>query len=148
VLSGLPERRFRNADPTVDAGSFLPIFPTDSQGRYCIVTDSIALLRGTLDALVLKTLTWGPMHGFEITTWIEQHSGGRLDVEDSALYQALRRLEERKLVEAEWGVTGNNRRARYYRMTAAGRAHLRAETARWMKYSDTVTGILTVPART
>lgn len=112
------------------------------------MTDSIALLRGTLDALVLKTLTWGPMHGFEITTWIEQHSGGRLDVEDSALYQALRRLEERKLVEAEWGVTGNNRRARYYRMTAAGRAHLRAETARWMKYSDTVTGILTVPART
>ena len=110
--------------------------------------DSIALLRGTLDALVLKTLTWGPMHGFEITTWIEQHSGGRLDVEDSALYQALRRLEERELVEAEWGVTGNNRKARYYRITAAGRAHLRAETARWMKYSDTVTGILTVPART
>jgi PadR family transcriptional regulator PadR len=112
------------------------------------VPDSIALLRGTLDALVLKTLTWGPMHGFEITTWIEQHSGGRLDVEDSALYQALRRLEQRELVEAEWGVTGNNRKARYYRITAAGRAHLRAETARWMKYSDTVTGILTVPART
>jgi PadR family transcriptional regulator, regulatory protein PadR len=111
------------------------------------VPDSIALLRGTLDALVLKTLTWGPMHGFEITTWIEQHSGGRLDVEDSALYQALRRLEERGLVEAEWGVTGNNRRARYYRITTAGRAHLRAETTRWVKYADTVTGILTNPAR-
>jgi PadR family transcriptional regulator PadR len=112
------------------------------------VSDSIALLRGTLDALVLKTLTWGPMHGFEITTWIEQHSGGRLDVEDSALYQALRRLEERELVEAEWGVTGNNRKARYYRITSAGRAHLRAETARWAKYSETVTDILTAAART
>lgn len=111
------------------------------------MTDSIALVRGTLDALVLKTLTWGPMHGFEMTTWIEQHSGGRLDVEDSALYQALRRLEERDLVEAEWGVTGNNRKARYYRITTAGRAHLRAETTRWIKYADTVTGILTSPAR-
>ena len=109
--------------------------------------DPIALLRGTLDALVLKTLTWGPMHGFEITTWIERHSGGRLDVEDSALYQALRRLEERALVDAEWGVTGNNRKARYYRITSAGRAHLRAETSRWMKYSDTVTDILSAPAK-
>ena len=109
--------------------------------------DPIALVRGTLDALVLKTLTWGPMHGFEITTWIEQRSGGRLDVEDSALYQALRRLEERELIEAEWGVTDNNRKARYYRITVAGRAHLRAETTRWMKYSETVRDILTVAAK-
>lgn len=112
-----------------------------------MAADPIALVRGTLDALVLKTLTWGPMHGFEITTWIEQRSGGRLDVEDSALYQALRRLEERELIEAEWGVTDNNRKARYYRITVAGRAHLRAETARWMKYSETVSDILTVPAK-
>ena len=112
-----------------------------------MAADPIALVRGTLDALVLKTLTWGPMHGFEITTWIEQRSGGRLDVEDSALYQALRRLEERELIEAEWGVTDNSRKARYYRMTGAGRAHLRAETTRWMKYAETVSDILTIATK-
>jgi transcriptional regulator len=103
----------------------------------------MVLVRGTLDALVLKTLSWGPMHGFEITTWLERESGGKLDVEDSALYQSLRRLEERGMIEAEWGVTDNNRRARYYRLTAAGRAHLRAETSRWVRYAEAVTGILT-----
>ena len=107
----------------------------------------MALVRGTLDVLVLKTLTWGPMHGFEITAWLEQQSGGKLDVEDSALYQALRRLEERGHVHAEWGVTENNRKARYYRITSAGRAHLRAETSQWVRYAETVTGILTSPAK-
>ena len=111
------------------------------------MADQMPLFRGTLDVLVLKTLTWGPMHGFEITTWIERQSGGRLDVEDSALYQALRRLEERELIEAEWGVTGNNRRARYYRLTTAGRTHLRTETTRWTKYAEAVSDILNAPAR-
>lgn len=109
--------------------------------------DAIPVVRGTLDILILKTLTWGPMHGFEITSWLEQRSGGRLDIEDSALYQALRRLEERGYVAAEWGVTGNNRKARYYRISSAGRAHLRAETSQWVRYAETVTGILTAPAR-
>ena len=104
----------------------------------------LALVKGTLDALVLKALSWTPMHGFEITAWLEARSGGRLEIDDSALYQALYRMEQRGLVTAEWGVTENNRRARYYRVTAAGRAHLRAETARWLEYSETVTGILTV----
>lgn len=85
------------------------------------------ILRGTLDVLVLKTLTWGPMHAFEITSWLEGKSDGRLDVDDSALIQALHRMEARGLISAEWGVTENARRARYYRMTPAGRAHLRAE---------------------
>lgn len=111
------------------------------------MTDSIALVRGTLDILVLKTLTWSPMHGFEITSWLERESGGRLDVEDSALYQALRRLEDRGLVNAEWGVTENNRKARYYRISTAGRAYLRAETSQWVRYAETVTGILTASAR-
>ena len=111
------------------------------------VADAMLLVKGTLDVLVLKTLTWGPMHGFEITSWLEQQSGGRLDVEDSALYQALRRLEDRGLVDAEWGVTDNNRKARYYRITSAGRAHLRAETSHWVRYAETVTGILSMPAR-
>ena len=108
----------------------------------------LPLVKGTLDILVLKALSWGPMHGFEITCWLEERSAGRLGVEDSALYQALNRMEERGLVEAEWGMTENNRRARYYRQTAEGRAHLRAEAARWVQYAETVTGILGATART
>jgi PadR family transcriptional regulator PadR len=88
----------------------------------------MALLKGTLDVLVLKALSWGPMHGFEIITWLEERSGGQVSVMDAALLQALHRMEERRLITAEWGITENERRARYYRMTAAGRAHLRAES--------------------
>ncbi len=112
------------------------------------MTGALPLVKGTLDALVLKALAWTPMHGFEITCWLEERSNRALGVEDSALYQALHRLEERGLVIAEWGVTGNNRRARYYRLTDAGRAHLESETARWVRYAETVTGILTAaPSR-
>ena len=105
--------------------------------------EPLALVKGTLDTLVLKALSWTPMHGFEITTWLEDRSAGALGVEDSALYQALHRMEERGLIAAQWGTTGNNRRARYYSVTAAGRAHLSAETSRWVRYAETVTGILT-----
>jgi PadR family transcriptional regulator, regulatory protein PadR len=111
------------------------------------MSDNLPLVRGTLDALVLKALSWDPMHGFEITCWLEARSGGRLEVEDSALYQALQRLEARGFVRAEWGITDNNRRARYYRITAAGKAHLRAETSRWNRYANAVSGILAIPAR-
>jgi transcriptional regulator len=104
------------------------------------------LVKGTLDVLVLKALCWCPMHGFEITCWLEDRSHGALGVDDSALYQALHRMEERGLVSAEWGVTDNNRRAKYYQVTAAGRAYLDAETARWVRYAETVTGILTAAA--
>ncbi|HUF30510.1 MAG TPA: PadR family transcriptional regulator [Gemmatimonadaceae bacterium] len=103
----------------------------------------LPLVKGTLDALVLKALSWAPMHGFEITAWLEERSSGGLGVEDSALYQALYRLEERELVRAEWGITGNNRRARYYHLTANGRTHLRAETTRWVQYAELVTEVLT-----
>jgi transcriptional regulator len=112
------------------------------------VADPLALVKGTLDVLVLKALSWGPMHGFEITTWLEDSSDGGLDVDDSALYHALHRMEERGLIAAEWGVTENNRRARYYGVTSTGRAHLRAETARWLRYSQMVSGILTAASRT
>jgi transcriptional regulator len=112
------------------------------------MADQTPLVRGTLDVLVLKALSWAPMHGFEITTWLEDRSGGTLAVEDSALYQALHRMEERDLITAEWGVTNNNRRARYYRITARGRVHLRTETARWVRYAETVTAILTASLRT
>jgi transcriptional regulator len=108
--------------------------------------DASTILTGTLDVLVLKALSWTPMHGFEITQWLEEQSRQELRVKDSALYQALYRLEERGLVKAEWGLTENNRRARYYHITPAGRAHLAAETDRWSRYAATVTGILTGPA--
>ena len=96
-----------------------------------------------VDLLVLRALSWTPMHGFEIVSWLERAGGGSLELEDSALYQAVYRLEERGLLQAEWGVTENNRRARYYKITTAGRAHLRAETKNWVEYADTVTTILT-----
>jgi len=104
---------------------------------------SLPVIKGTLDVLVLKALLWAPMHGFEITNWLEERSSNSLDVEDSAVYQALYRMEERGLIEAEWGVTENQRQARYYKITAAGRAHLKAQTAQWVQYSQTVTAILT-----
>lgn len=112
------------------------------------MSEPLPILKGTLDILVLRALSWEPMHGFEITTWLEAQSSGSLGAEDSALYQALYRLEKRRLVGAEWGVTGNNRRARYYRITPAGRVHLKEETERWVRYSTAVTGVLTgsVPA--
>jgi PadR family transcriptional regulator len=107
------------------------------------MAESLPLVKGTLDVLVLKALTWSPMHGFEVTSWLEARSGGSLTVQDSALYQALHRLEERGWVTAEWGVTANNQRARYYRLTKAGRARLAEETDQWVRYAKTVTGILT-----
>ena len=107
------------------------------------MAEPLPLVKGTLDVLVLKALAWTPMHGFEITTWLEARSGGALGVQDSALYQALHRLEARGLARAEWGVTAQNQRARYYRLTPAGQAHLAAETAQWVRYAATVTGILT-----
>lgn len=112
------------------------------------VADRLAVVKGTLDVLVLKALAWGPMHGFEVAAWLETRSAGALALDDSGLYQALYRLEGRGLVAAEWGVTENNRRARYYRVTRAGRAHLTRETATWVRYAETVTGILTGPQPT
>lgn len=106
------------------------------------MADPLRPLKGTLDILVLKALSWGAMHGFEITVWLEEHSSGDLEVDDAALYQALHRMEERLLVTADWGTTDNNRRARYYQLTRAGRAHLRAESAALIRYARTLMSIL------
>ena len=108
---------------------------------------ALPLLKGTLDVLILKAVSWGPMHGFGIAQWLDANSAGALGVDDSVLYQALHRVEGRGYVEAEWGVTENNRRARYYKLTGAGRRHLRAETESWLRYSRSVTAILTLTAR-
>ena len=100
------------------------------------------MLRGTLDPLVLKTLSWSPMHAFEITNWIEEQSSGRVQIDDAALLQSLHRLEDRRYIAGEWGVTENARRAKYYRITAAGREHLRTEAARLVDHLDAIVSIL------
>lgn len=106
------------------------------------MADALPLVKGTLDVLVLKALSSSPMHGFEVIQWLEQRTGDDLAVNDSAMYQAVYRLEARGLVKAEWGMTENNRRARYYMLTRAGRAHLAKETTRFVRYSETMIGIL------
>ena len=107
----------------------------------------LTILRGTLDVLVLRAVSWRPLHGFEISLWLEERSGGALAIDDSALYQALHRLEARKLVVGEWGVSENNRRARYYDLTPAGRAHLDAASAHMVSYAKTITNLLTIAAK-
>jgi PadR family transcriptional regulator, regulatory protein PadR len=106
------------------------------------MTDVMPVLKGNLDMLVLKALSWGEMHGFEILAWLEQRSGGRLDIDDSAIYQALHRLEDRDLIDAEWGVSDKNRRARFYRLTSRGKAQLRADVAHWSDYTELLLGIM------
>ena len=96
------------------------------------------LLKGTLDVLVLKALTWGPRHGYAVARWIEDATTGQLQVEDGALYHALHRLEKQGWVESEWGVSEANRRARYYTLTRAGRRQLATKTAMWTRYAEAV----------
>lgn len=109
--------------------------------------DELPLLKGTLDLLILKTLSWGPMHGYGIASWLEQRSGGDLGIDDSALYQALQRMESRGLVSAEWGVTDNNRRARFYRLTPEGSRHLKKQGDLWQRYTRSVSAILSIARR-
>ena len=107
----------------------------------------LALLQGTLDVLILKTLSWQPMHGYAASRWIRARSGEALLVEDAALYQALHRLERRGWVSSEWGLSETNRRAKYYALTDAGRAQLRTEAATWRRYVRAVAAVLDAPRR-
>lgn len=100
------------------------------------------IMMGTLDVLVLKTLSWGPMHGYAVARWIRESSGNSFRVLDGALYTALHRLEERGWVEAEWGHTEQGKRAKFYHITTAGRRHLRAEVDRWQRYTAGMAGVL------
>ncbi|HEX7120886.1 MAG TPA: PadR family transcriptional regulator [Gemmatimonadaceae bacterium] len=104
--------------------------------------EDLGLVNGTLDLLVLRTLAWGPRHGFAIAKWIKQTSDDAILVEDRALYLALHRLEERRLVESEWGLSENNRRARYYRLTRLGRKQLEVREQHWTRYVEAVFKIL------
>ena len=103
---------------------------------------NVALLQGSLDLLVLKTLSWQPMHGFGIARWIQRLTDDALQVEEGSLYPALYRLENRGLVKGEWGLTENNRRAKYYRLTAAGRRTLAQEADTWHRFTAAVGKVL------
>ena len=96
------------------------------------------LVRGTLDLLILKTLSWGPMHGLGIVRWIEDTTRDQLQIEEGALYPELHRMEEKGWLDADWGYTDRNRKARFYRLTAKGRKHLVAERERWARYTNAV----------
>ena len=100
------------------------------------------LVQGTLDLLVLRALASGAMHGYGIATKVRERTGGVLSIEDAALYQSLHRLDRQGLVDAEWGPSENNRHARFYTLTAAGRKRLREETANWRRYSRAVEAVL------
>ena len=104
----------------------------------------LALLQGTLDVLVLKALVFGPRHGYAVASWIRDTSDETLNVEDRALYVALHRLEDRGWVEAEWGLSENNRKAKYYQLTMLGRRQLRAKATTWARYSAAVSKVLAV----
>jgi PadR family transcriptional regulator PadR len=103
---------------------------------------SLDLLHGTVAVLILKTLTWGPLHGYDISRTIRQRSDGALGLEDAALYQALHRLEKKRWIEAEWGLSENNRRAKFYRLTDEGRRQLDTEMTSWRAYVEAVSKIL------
>jgi transcriptional regulator len=100
------------------------------------------LLQGTLGLVVLKALLGGELHGYAIARWVEETTGDVLQVEEGSLYPALRRLEDRGFISSEWGLSENNRRARFYALTPAGRRHLRTEAARWLEFSGAVARVL------
>lgn len=102
----------------------------------------LELLRGTLDLLILKTLTWGPLHGYAIATAIRRQTDEALLVEEGALYPALYRMQAKAWIEAEWGLSENNRRAKYYQLTLEGRRHLRSEVKTWKAYANAVAKVL------
>src|SRR3954470_24077567 len=111
------------------------MFPIPGMGRRMtpLSPQPMDLLQGTLDVLVLRTLTWGPMHGYAVSRWIHQRTDGVLEIEDAPLYKSLHRLERAGCVSAEWGVSENNRRARYYTLTPAGQRQLKAEEGAWRR---------------
>jgi transcriptional regulator len=105
--------------------------------------DAVELLQGTLDLLVLKTLSWGSAHGYAIARWIQQVTGDVLRIEEGSLYPALHRLEKRGWISSDWGLSENNRRAKFYQLTTRGKQELRAATSTWSTFSGAVSKVLT-----
>lgn len=104
--------------------------------------DSLALLKGTLDTLILKALSWGPLHGYAVSRWIRDTTDDVLDVQEGVLYPALHRLERQQLVTAAWGLSDTNRKVKYYELTAAGEARLNQQEDDWSRYTDAVDKVL------
>jgi transcriptional regulator len=100
--------------------------------------DRLSILKGALDVLVLKALSWGPMHGYGVSYWIRQVTDEAFALQEGVLYPALHRLEHKGWIESEWGVSDNNRRARYYRLTPLGRRQLRHEVSTWARFAEAV----------
>lgn len=100
------------------------------------------LLRSSLDLLILKALGWGPMHGYAISEWVESATASLLLLEEGTLYPALHRLERRGWITSEWGVSDNNRRAKFYRLTAAGRARFQAQAPLWHRHAAAIAAAL------
>jgi PadR family transcriptional regulator, regulatory protein PadR len=103
----------------------------------------VELLQGTLDVLILKTLSWGPRHGYAVVKWIQQVTREVLVVEEGSLYPALHRLERKGWISSEWGLSENNRRAKFYALTPEGKQQLRMQTASWECFAEAVTRVLT-----
>jgi transcriptional regulator len=105
-------------------------------------TAKLEFLRGTLDVLILKALVWGPLHGYAVTNFIRHQSDDALLVEEGTLYPALWRLESKGSLAAEWGLSENNRKAKFYRLTSDGRRQLRQEVKTWEAYAAAVAKVL------
>ncbi|HXE59078.1 MAG TPA: PadR family transcriptional regulator [Gemmatimonadaceae bacterium] len=108
---------------------------------------TVELLQGTLDVLVLKALSWGPAHGYSVARWLQDVTDDALRVEEGSLYPALHRLEKRGFVDASWGLSENNRKAKYYRITVRGRQQLRLEATSWSAFALAVGKVLTSTKR-
>ncbi|MDX1396356.1 MAG: PadR family transcriptional regulator [Gemmatimonadota bacterium] len=102
------------------------------------MADNVQVLKGTLDLLILKSLRWGPAHGYAVVTWLKRTTDGAFQIDDGALYPALHRLQNRELIEAEWGRSENNRRAKFYRLTPRGRHQLEREISTWSRFSEAI----------
>lgn len=106
------------------------------------MADPTNLLQGTLDVLVLRALVWGPMHGYAVSHWIRDRTDGALSVDYAPLYKALHRLERAGCVSAAWGISDNGRRARYYKLTTAGRQRLKEEESAWHRFATALARVL------
>ncbi len=104
--------------------------------------NALTLLQGTVDLLVLRALQSGPSHGYAVSRWVRERTDGVLTLEDAALYQALHRLEAKRWIDAEWGVSDNNRRAKYYTLSPVGREQLRSGTTTWRRYAAAMVKVL------
>ncbi len=136
VSNGQPPQRLRGRAPGPGVGR-----PSNFRARRVADSD-LDLMQGTLDLLVLKALIFGPRHGYAVARWVRETTDEELRIEEGALYTALHRLEKRGWIEAEWGLSDANRRAKYYQLTASGRRQLRAETALWTRYAQAVFKVL------